>query len=160
MESITQSKSKKGLIITITAILIAIVAFGIFWYRSYVTTPFCFNFKHDTQFGDRKVEKPSNTGIQGLNGMFYYLPEVPALQTALKKEGFYVDDYEATGGNVYLGAFFGPSTQVAVKGFQKKYDMKETGEVDNSMIDKLVSLYGCKVDSSTTNTKVGTSTQD
>jgi hypothetical protein len=151
MEPTTQPRSKKSIVI-VAIVILALIAGGTFWYRKHSVAPFCFNFKHDTQFGDRKVAKPSNIGVQAPNGMFYYLPEVPALQTALSREGFYIDTYEATGGKVYYAAFFGPSTQVAVREFQKKYGMAQTGEVDNTMIDKLASLYGCPAEAVTATT--------
>jgi peptidoglycan hydrolase-like protein with peptidoglycan-binding domain len=113
---------------------------------------FCFNFVHDTQFGDRTVEHPSNLGIMGPHNIVYYVPETQSLQTALAKEGFEIDPYETTGGENYLTAFFGPSTQGAVKGFQKKYGIKETGEVDNDTIDKLASLYSCPKPATTATT--------
>ncbi|HVU06451.1 MAG TPA: peptidoglycan-binding domain-containing protein [Candidatus Paceibacterota bacterium] len=105
--------------------------------------PFCFDFVHDTQFGDRKVEHPSNIGFGGPGGVMYYLPEVPALQKALEKQGFYIDPYETTGGKVYAGAFFGPSTRAAVMEFQKDHGLSETGEATNDVIDILAPLYAC-----------------
>jgi hypothetical protein len=136
--------------IIITLIALIIIAGGAVWYVKTRPAPFCFNFVHDTQFGERKVAHPSNQGIGTPGGMMYYLPEVPALQTALTREGFYVDPYEATGGKVYYGPFFGPTTQVAVKAFQKKYGIAETGTVENGTIDKLRSLYGCPTVASST----------
>lgn len=125
-------------------ILVVLIIGTIAWFGAHRSPAFCFNFVHDTQFGDKAMEKSSNEGIVGPRGNIYYIPEVPALQTALKKEGFYIDPLEASGGKVYMAAFFGPSTKTAVSGFQKKYGIEETGEVDNATIDKLRELYGCK----------------
>ncbi len=118
---------------------------------------FCFNFVHDTQFGDRIVKNPSNGSVIGPRGIEYFVPEVPALQTALKKEGFYIDEYEATGGGVYFTSFFGPSTKNAVISFQKKYGIKPTGEVDNDTIDALKVRFECPLVATTTEA-VATST--
>ena len=155
----TQNKKKCKLFIGSAIILLALIGGG-FWYFTHRLEPFCFDFVHDTQFGDREVKKPSNVGFGGPGGMFYYIPEVPALHTALTREGFYVDPYELTGGKVYIAAFFGPTTQVAVKGFQKKYNLSETGTVENETIDKLRSLYGCPTTTgSSTPNQTGTTTQ-
>lgn len=104
--------------------------------------PFCFDFSHDMQFGDRAVKHPVNGG-KIVSGIVYYIPEVPALQVALQKQGFYIDPYEKTGGDVYAGAFFGPSTRAAVMAFQKKNSLPQTGQVTNDVIDKLSALYKC-----------------
>lgn len=119
---------------------------------------FCYNFVRDIQYGDRVVENPVNIGFRAPNGMMYYAEVVP-LQTALQEEGLYVDPYEVTGGGVYYGAFFGPSTQVAVRDFQKKYGFAETGEVNASTTDKLRELYGCPIEAATSTAPVATSTE-
>ena len=160
MEPITPQRSKnKTVIISSIILALVLIAGGITWYIQYREEPFCFNFVHNTQFGDRKVENPSNQGFGAPGGMFYYLPEVPALHTALLRQGMYVDPYEVTGGQVYYAAFFGPSTQGAVKAFQKKYKLPETGTVENDTIDVLRTLYGCPTPVSTsTPNQTGTTT--
>ncbi len=155
MEETTQangtSKSSNTKRIIISLVVITMIGLGL-WYALPHESSFCFTFKHDTQFGDKKMATSSNEGYFGPRGNSYYIPEVPALQTALKKEGFYIDETEATGGGVYLTSFFGPSTQTAVRDFQKKYGMPITGEVDNAMIDKLTALYGCPAADTATST--------
>ena len=105
---------------------------------------FCFDFLRDMYYGENKtLENPVNTGIMGQGGITYFPIETQALHKALKKEGYYIDPVEETGGGIYLTSFFGPSTNVATKEFQKKYGLEETGIVDNPTADKLTSLYGC-----------------
>ncbi len=138
--------------VAIAALVVAIG--GALWFslpRS-AAQPFCFSFAHDMQFGDRIVAKPINIGTI-VKGVTYYYPETPALQTALKKQGFYIDPYESTGGKVYAGSFFGPSTRAAVMGFQKKYGIEQTGEVGDATIDKLASLYSCPKSTATSSTQ-------
>ncbi|HEU0080833.1 MAG TPA: peptidoglycan-binding domain-containing protein [Candidatus Paceibacterota bacterium] len=140
------SLSKTVLIVALIVIVGAALWFSI--PRS--TAPaFCFDFVRDMQFGDRVVAKPVNQGTV-VKGVTYYYPETPALQTALQKQGFYVDPYESTGGHVYAGSFFGPSTRAAVMSFQKKYGLAQTGEVNNDTLDKLASLYSCPKPAATT----------
>lgn len=143
MEPTIQPKSHKKAIIIIALVIVALVAGGIFWYRSHSQAPFCFTFAHNTVFGDRTLANASNQGFQAPNGMMYYLPEVPALQTALTRDGFYIDPLESTGGKIYYAAFYGPTTQTALKEFQKKHKLGLTGIVENSTIDKLNELYSC-----------------
>jgi murein L,D-transpeptidase YcbB/YkuD len=132
--------NQKAVIISIIALLA--VASALLYIKPH-ETGFCFTFAHDTQFGDRKVENPSNQGIVGKNGVEYYPIEVQALQKALKNDGLYIDSYEETGGKVYLTSFFGPTTQAALKDFQKKHGLPSTGEVDNDTIDALNTIYAC-----------------
>ncbi|HEY0907810.1 MAG TPA: peptidoglycan-binding domain-containing protein [Candidatus Paceibacterota bacterium] len=143
MEPTTTPKTSKAAIVIVLAVAIIAIAGGVFWYQKHSEAPFCFTFAHDTVFGDRTIANPSNTGYQALNGMTYYIPEVPALQTALAREGFYIDPLESTGGKIYYAAFYGPSTASALKEFQKKHKLGLTGIVENSTIDKLNELYGC-----------------
>lgn len=137
-----QKTSKKPLIAVIAAVLIIAFASFAFIGRKSNDLGFCFNFDRDTQYGDREVSNPSNVGIVMPDKNIYYY-EVNYLQAALQKEGFEIDPYELTGGKVYAGAFFGPSTQGALKRFQAKYDFPETGEVDPIVSEKLRELYGC-----------------
>ncbi len=141
----TQSKHTK---VTIGLILAGVLIIGSVaaWYTSHSRGYFCFTFAYNTVFGDRTIENPSNSGFMAPNGMMYYLPEVPALQTALEREGFYIDPLEKTGGKIYYGPFYGPSTGVALREFQKKHNLGLTGIVENSTIDKLNELYGCPKD--------------
>lgn len=137
----TNSRTVKIALIAI--LVIAIGAAIRFSFSRTNRSEFCFDFVHDTQFGDKKsLTKPTNIA-RVVSGHSYYLPQVPALQQALRKQGFYIDPYEATGGEVYAAAFFGPSTRAAVIAFQKKYGIAESGEVTNETIDKLDSLYSC-----------------
>ncbi|HEU5114352.1 MAG TPA: peptidoglycan-binding domain-containing protein [Candidatus Paceibacterota bacterium] len=143
------TKALRNVLIAIAALVVIGAAFWFTMPRS-SETPFCYNFAHDMQFGDRTVAHPVNQGFRGTNGMYYYIPEVPALQKALSKQGFYIDPYESTGGQVYVAPFFGPSTRVAVESFQKKYSLPMTGQVTNDTLDKLRSLYGCPATASST----------
>lgn len=137
-------KPKKNKILIFAAIVaIVVIAGGISLYQKKDSTPFCFTFLHNTVFGDREIANPANIGYQAPNGMSYYIPEVPALQTVLSREGFYIDPLESTGGQIYYAAFYGPTTATALKEFQKKHELGLTGIVENSTIDKLNELYGC-----------------
>ncbi|MBI5134400.1 MAG: peptidoglycan-binding protein [Candidatus Taylorbacteria bacterium] len=137
----TANKSSKNAYIAGAAIVAIAIAAGLYIVRQ---NSFCFDFAYDTQFGDKKdFAKASNEAFMGPGGSLYYIPENPALQKALEKEGFFIDELEKTGGNVYLTSFFGPTTQTAVKAFQERYDLAPTGEVDNNMIDVLRERYGC-----------------
>lgn len=130
--------------ILIAVVAVVVVGIGARYLVARFAAPaFCFDFVHDMQFGDRKVAHPFNQPFGGPGGIMYYIPEVPALQTALAREGFYIDPYESTGGKVYSAAFFGPSTRAAVMSFQKKYGLSQTGEVNNDTLDKLAALYAC-----------------
>lgn len=138
-----EQKQSKTLRIIVVVAVIAIVGLAVWFTSSRLNGPsFCFNFVRDMQFGDREVKNPVNKGFMTPGGLVIYLETVP-LQTALKKEGFYIDPYEANGGQVYAGAFFGPSTRVAVMDFQKKYGMGDTGEVNNDTLEKLAEIYKC-----------------
>ena len=138
-----QKKNSK-LCRNIFVLAFVVVAAAVVVWRTMPHSPaFCFDFSHDMQFGDRKVDHPVNMGFGGPGGIMYYIPEVPALQAALKKQGFYIDPFENTGGNIYAAAFFGPSTKSAVLSFQKKYGLPQTGQVTNDTIDKLSALYKC-----------------
>ncbi|MDE1874645.1 MAG: peptidoglycan-binding protein, partial [Patescibacteria group bacterium] len=129
---------------TIIVALVVIIAGAAAWYaRPRSEQPkFCFDFAENMQFGDHTVVHPINQGTS-VHGVTYYIPEVPALQTALKDQGFYIDPYETTGGKVYAGSILGPTTHSAVFAFQKKYGLKQTGIVDNPTLDKLAALYTC-----------------
>lgn len=132
----------------IAAVAVIVVALGSY---AYWNMRFCYDFVYDTQFGDKKdFSKAVNEGFMGLRGMMYYIPQVPALQKALEKDGFAIDEFERTGGKVYAAPFFGPSTKAAVIAFQEKYDLAPTGAVDNNMIDVLRSRYGCTAPKSPT----------
>ncbi|MBX4209196.1 peptidoglycan-binding protein [Candidatus Parcubacteria bacterium] len=138
----SQNRSIRNIVV----VALVVIAAGVVVWRvsPHAFAPaFCYDFVHDTQFGDRKVSNPVNSGFGGPGGIFYFVPQVPMLQKALQKQGFYIDPYESTGGKVYAAPFFGPSTRSAVMSFQKKYGLPETGEVNNSTIDKLASLYAC-----------------
>jgi hypothetical protein len=146
--ALPQGNKKNIIMIIIGIVILVLIAM---WYFTPRTASFCFTFAQDTQFGDRVVENPSNSGIMGKNGTEYFPVEVRALQNALEKDGFYIDPYEKTGAEIYLTAFFGPTTVTAVKAFQKKHGLEESGQVDNGMIDKLNELYACpKSDKATT----------
>lgn len=136
-----KSDTKNKLIYVVITGVIAVLILATFFLKNRQGS-FCFNFVHDTQFGDRIVEKPSNKGFL-MGNVSYYVPEISMLQTALERKGFSIDEYEKTGGKVYPAAFFGPSTKSAVIGFQKKYGLAETGEVNNDTIDKLNSMFAC-----------------
>ncbi|HVT75135.1 MAG TPA: peptidoglycan-binding domain-containing protein [Candidatus Paceibacterota bacterium] len=137
-----KNRTLRNSVIVAAVIIVAIAV----WYFALRTTetPFCFDFVHDTQFGDRVVAKASNVGhIAPSGATIYYIPEVPALQTALEREGFYIDAFEKTGGGVYVTSFFGPTTRTAVMAFQKKHGLSETGQVTNDVIDVLSARYAC-----------------
>jgi hypothetical protein len=141
MEEKTNQK-RKALRTMLVALAVIAVAGGAYYYIR--ENSFCFDFTHNTQFGDKTdLKEPSNEGFMGPGGNVYYVPETSALQTALLKEGFYIDEFETTGGGVYLTSFFGPSTKAAVTAFQEKYDLAPIGEVNNNTIDKLRELHGC-----------------
>jgi hypothetical protein len=147
---------KQTLIKTTGAIVFMGVIFVAVWTLSPKQTPFCFNFVRDMQFGDRTVKNPVNQGIQGVRGMMYFPVEMTALHTVLNKEGYSVDPLEATGGKMYMGAFYGPTTQGAIREFQKKNSIKETGVVDNDTIDLLAKKYSCPVSIVATSTPATT----
>lgn len=142
----------------LVVIVLLLVAGASIHYAFRSRDSFCFNFVHDMQFGDRAVAKPFNQGVP-LGGTTYYLPEVPALQSALAKQGFYVDPYESTGGGVYAAAFFGPSTKSAVAAFQKKAGLSQTGEVNNDTLDRLSALYSCPKTATSTVSVASTTVQ-
>ncbi len=75
---------KKNILIAI--VIVAVLVSGYNIYRA-KNPAFCFDFVRDIQYGDRKVEKPINLGIEMPGGIVYYA-EVTPLQTALKKEGY------------------------------------------------------------------------
>ncbi|HEY9480861.1 MAG TPA: peptidoglycan-binding domain-containing protein [Candidatus Paceibacterota bacterium] len=132
----------------ITRALIGIVAIALVAVLAWIYVPrpthFCFDFLHDMYFGESKtLAHPVNTGVVGNRGIQYFPVETKALQTALKNEGYYIDPSEETGGGVYLTAYFGPSTQVALKAFQRKAGLTDTGIVDNETADALTARYGC-----------------
>lgn len=150
MEPTSITQNQKALIILVALI---IVVSAVFLFFKPKTSGFCFTFTYRTQFGDKKdFTNPSNEGILGPGGVSYYPVEVKALQAALKNEGFYIDPSEETGGGVYLTAYFGPSTQAAVRALQNKYDIAETGEVNDVTIDVLNQRYACKVSKTATST--------
>ena len=154
-----EKKTKSFRKILIIAIVDVAIAAAICYVISHSSAPkFCFDFSHNMQFGDRKVDHPVNVGsIAG--GNIFYIPEVPALQEALKRQGFYIDPFETTGGKVYAAAFFGPSTRSAVMAFQKKYSLPQTGQVTDDTIDKLSQFYKCPTHAtSTQDFVVGTTT--
>jgi hypothetical protein len=134
----------KKFIPLVVGIIILIIVSGVLWFILPHEPKFCFTFAPNTQFGEKKdfTDYPNN-GFDGPRGMTYFLPETNALQTALKKEGFYIDELEETGGGVYLAAFYGPTTQTAVRDFQKKYGLEQTGIVGNDMLEKLNEKYAC-----------------
>lgn len=160
MEEKTNQKRKALRTVLVSGAVI--IAAGSLWH--YVErNQFCFDFVHNTQFGDNAtLENPSNQAFIGPRGVAYYIPETPALQKALEKEGFYIDEFEMTGGGVYLDSFFGPSTKTAVIEFQKRYSIEPTGIVDNDTIDALREIYGCSAPKTATSTPEAsaTSTQE
>lgn len=150
MESKSITQNQKALIILVALIVVTSAAFLFFKPH---TSGFCFTFTYSTQFGDKKdLKDPSNEGILGPGGVAYYPIEVKALQTALKNEGLYIDPNEETGGGVYLTTYFGPSTQAAVRAFQNRYDLAETGDVNDVTVDALNRRYACKVSKTATST--------
>ena len=130
--------------IVVGIVSILVIVSASFLYFKPKNPSFCFTFAYNMQFGDRIVTNPVNEGLLGPGGMVYFPVEIKALQTALKYSLFYIDPYEETGGGVYLGGFFGPSTQTALKEFQKRYGLEPSGEVRDGTVDKLNELYGCK----------------
>lgn len=156
METQKITTNQKTLIILVA--FIVIVSATLLYFKPF-ETGFCFTFTYDTQFGDKKdFKNASNTGVTGPGGVEYYPIEVKALQTALKNEGLYIDPSEETGGGVYLAAYFGPSTQTAVRNFQEKSDIAITGEVNNNTIDALNKIYACKTPKTTLSTSPATTT--
>jgi hypothetical protein len=147
--------------IVVSVIVLVIILAGA-WLVAPKSPKYCFDFVHDTQFGDREVKKPSNSGFMGNRGIMYYINEVKALQTVLEKEGFYIDPLEKTGGEIYMGPFWGPSTRGAVISYQKKYGLEATAVVDNETIDALALKYSCpkiiEVSASSTTATFSTST--
>lgn len=139
----TTTDKKPNKVAPIALIIVALVLLFLWQKNNMKESSFCFDFQQNTQFGDRELANPVNSGIKVLK-LTYYIPEVPALQMALGKEGFDIDTYETTGGGVYAAAFYGPSTRQAVTGFQTKYDMEPSGEVREGTIEKLNELYGCE----------------
>jgi peptidoglycan hydrolase-like protein with peptidoglycan-binding domain len=138
--------------IVIVVIAIAIVAAAL-WRFVPRTPSFCFDFLRDMYYGENKtLAHPVNTGIQGNNGIMYFPIETTALQTALEKEGFSIDPSEKTGGGVYLTAYFGPSTQTALKAFQRKAGLDDSGVVDDQTADALSARYGCPKQTNTATT--------
>jgi hypothetical protein len=138
-----QPSSKRNIIILAAIICALILTAGI--YYSIKANSFCYTFAHNTRFGDnREIENPAQQATVVRKGIEYFPLDVPALQKILTKEGFTIDEFELTGGGVYFTSFYGPSTQAAVREFQKKYNLEETMWVDNGTIDKLNELYGCK----------------
>ena len=82
--------------------------------------------------------------MEGITGS-----ELSSLQNILiLKEGFKIEG-EITNGSVSVRTF-GPSTLAAVKKFQAKYGIKQTGYVGPLTRAKLNALYGCGKTSSTT----------
>ena len=116
------------------------------------TEKFCFTFDYNTSFGDRLVSTPSNQGFFGPGGMQYFIPELPALQKMLEREGLWIDPFEKTGGKIYAAAFFGPSTKTALTDFQIKHGITPTGQAEKETIDKLTELYGCPLNAKETAT--------
>lgn len=150
--------SKWAIVCVVGALVIGVGA----WYAigKDARPKFCFDFSYNMQYGDRTVKNPVNQGSM-VGNMTYYVPELPALQVALIKQGFKIDDFETTGGKVYAGPFFGPSTKTALLAFQKKNDLPETGDVNDLTTDRLSKLYKCPPSTpSATSTKVivGTTT--
>ncbi len=158
MESHTLTPGQKTLIIFVS--IVVILTASLLYFKPF-TSGFCFTFTYNTQFGDKKdFKNASNEGIVGPGGVTYYPIEVKALQTALKNEGLYIDPNEETGGNVYLTAYYGPSTQTAVRNFQEKSDIAITGEVNNNTIDALNKKYACKAPSPAAATSTAASTTE
>jgi hypothetical protein len=94
---------------------------------TFIPTSWCHNFNINLRINNKR-------------------PEVSALQTALEKEGFTINQNEKD------NLFFGESTAAAVVSFQEKYKdeiltpfglTKGTGYVGPSTRNKLNSLYGC-----------------
>jgi hypothetical protein len=153
-----QKKQGKSVIrIILIVVLLALLGAAVwFTFTREKRGSFCFDFSHDMQFGDGQVIKnPVNEGRVMLNGT-YYLPEVPALQEALTRQGLYIDPFENTGGKIYAASFFGPSTRVAVMAFQKKNGLPQTGQVNNETIDRLSKLYKCPPSRSVATTTIVT----
>ncbi len=96
---------------------------------------FCFTFTQNLKVGD------GSTGTDGKDA------DVLALQNALKKEGFTINDSEQKG-----GAEFGESTAAAVVQFQGKYGIVQTGYVGPLTRAKLNALYKCSSPVVVTNT--------
>jgi Putative peptidoglycan binding domain len=134
MENIT--KGNKKLISFGVTLLILI---GVFYYWTHRLPSFCFNFTPGMHFGDREGQVSPNT----FKGIPYFVYEVGGLHKALQKEGSYIDPLELDGGHIYLGAFFGPSTQVAVREFQKNHGLEIDGFVNEKTLAKLNEIYHC-----------------
>ena len=89
---------------------------------------FCYAFNKDLKFGD------SMTGKYGTN-------DTEWLQKVLAQEGYVIDKTENNGASI---AKFGVSTTAAVKRFQAKYGIPQTGYVGPLTRAQLNHLYGCK----------------
>ena len=157
MEPKKSKTLKNTIFVLVVVVVLALVGLGTWYTLPHSSAPkFCYTFTHNMQFGDRTVANPFNIGYIAPDKNVYYLPEVPNLQTALVKQGFYVDPFEQTGGKVYAAAFYGPTTRAAVMSFQKKYALPQTGQVTNDTIDKLAALYACPTSTAATTTSAYT----
>ena len=140
-----KNKKVRSVIVVVIALIVLCMAIW-FTVPHSSTKPFCFDFSRNMQFGDnRPIANPVNQGFVGPGGHIYYLPEVPALQAALKKQGFFIDPDESPNNGIYAGAYFGPTTETAVESFKSKYKLPQEhmGWVTDSMLDKLSALYRC-----------------
>ncbi len=147
-------KSNKNKLIVLVAFVLVLISAGVYFFLNR-TPAFCFDFTSDMKFGDREGQ----TSPFMLKGVPYFPYEVSGLQKALQEEGNYIDPLELDGGGIYPSAFFGASTQVGVREFQKKYGFEQDGLVDEEELLKLKELYSCPVPVvSTTATSTATTT--
>ena len=63
--------------------------------------------------------------------------EIRQIQTMLREISFFDEDIE----RVIPDGIYGDDTGNSVKSLQRKYDLYETGEVDNDTWDKIVEVY-------------------
>lgn len=131
-------KSNKKKFFLVFLLVGIFICFGIYAFVNR-TPAFCFNFTTDMKFGDREGQ----TSPFMFKGVPYFPYEVGGLQKALQEEGNYIDPLELDGGGIYPTAFFGASTQVGVREFQKRYGFEQDGLVDEEELLKLKELYTC-----------------
>lgn len=63
--------------------------------------------------------------------------EIRQIQTMLREISFYDEDIE----RVIPDGIYGNGTEESVRSFQRKYNLYETGEVDNDTWDKIIEVY-------------------